>query len=296
MPKVNIKGFGIAKFPDDMPINDIRGFLRNKYSQRAIGGESDILSPVQNVAAPYKPTLVERMGTGIADTLKDTGIISDNYGAQRIGKNIAGIGEFLPGIGDATAGDEFGRAVAEGDGLGIAMAGLGVIPVAGDLAKNAVKLGKSKLPKTINIKGVNRPTSNSDGDPLGETESDIIKFWDWFGDSTVTDNYGKPKVVYHGTGSEFSEFDAKKSDGFWFTDNKDLLTGEGSDIGASSANSIIPAYLKIELPDVNGPNYDIEDHLEDGEFDGVTNLYEYGEDHSVITNEQIRQLPRIKNN
>jgi hypothetical protein len=139
MPKVNIKGVGVAQFPDDMPINDIRNFLRNKYSQGVISGQSDILSPVQNVAAPYEPTLVERMGTGIADTLKNTGVISDNYGAQRIGKNIAGIGEFLPGVGDATAGDEFGRAVAEGDGFGIGIAALGAVPVAGDLAKKASK-------------------------------------------------------------------------------------------------------------------------------------------------------------
>ena len=104
MPIVDVKGVGKAKFPDDMDINDIRNFLRNKYSQQAVRGQSDILAPVENIAAPYEPTLVEKIGGGIADTLKSTGLISDNYGAQQIGKNIASIGEFLPGIGDATAG------------------------------------------------------------------------------------------------------------------------------------------------------------------------------------------------
>jgi hypothetical protein len=139
MPKVNIKGVGVAQFPYDMPINDIRSFLRSKYSQRAVGSESDSLSPVENVAAPYNPTLTERAGAGIAGALKDTGIISDNYGAQQIGKNLSSIGELIPVIGDASAGDDFGRAVAKGDDFGMAMAGLGVIPVAGDALKKASK-------------------------------------------------------------------------------------------------------------------------------------------------------------
>ncbi len=45
MPIVDIKGVGQAQFPDDMPIEDIRNFLRSKYSQRAIAGESDLLAP-----------------------------------------------------------------------------------------------------------------------------------------------------------------------------------------------------------------------------------------------------------
>ncbi|MCP4268261.1 MAG: hypothetical protein GY777_22255, partial [Candidatus Brocadiaceae bacterium] len=63
----------------------------------------------------------------------------DNYGAQQIGKNVTALGEFLPGIGDAAAGDEFGRAVAEGDNLGMGLAALGAVPVVGDAAKQAGK-------------------------------------------------------------------------------------------------------------------------------------------------------------
>lgn len=62
MPIVDVKGVGKAKFPDDMPINDIRAFLQNKFAQRAIDGQSDILAPVENIAAPYSPTLVEKIG------------------------------------------------------------------------------------------------------------------------------------------------------------------------------------------------------------------------------------------
>lgn len=136
MPIVDIKGVGKAQFPDDMPIADIRSFLRNKYSQRAMQGKSDLLAPAPVTASPYEPTLTERIGGGIAEGLKSTGLISDNYGAQQIGKNVTALGEFLPGIGDAAAGDEFGRAVAEGDKLGMGLSALGAIPVVGDAIKN----------------------------------------------------------------------------------------------------------------------------------------------------------------
>jgi len=42
---VDIKGVGKAKFPDGMSTDDIRTFLRNKYSQQAIAGQSDALQP-----------------------------------------------------------------------------------------------------------------------------------------------------------------------------------------------------------------------------------------------------------
>ena len=140
---VDIKGVGQAQFPDDMAIADIRSFLRNKYYQREAQGQSDILSPQPQTASPYEPTLTERLGGGIAEGLKGAGLISDNYGAQQIGKNVTALGEFLPGIGDASAGDEFGRAVAEGDNLGMGLAALGAIPIAGDLAKQTLRKAKS---------------------------------------------------------------------------------------------------------------------------------------------------------
>ena len=126
-------------FPDDMDINDIRTFLQKKFTQRAVGGQSDALSPQDNVAAPYEPSLMERAGQGVADVLSDTGIISNRYGAQQIGKNVAAIGEILPGIGDVAAVDDFSRAAASGDKYGMALSALGVVPVAGDIAGKAGK-------------------------------------------------------------------------------------------------------------------------------------------------------------
>lgn len=144
MPIVNVKGVANQmQFPDDMDINDIRTFLQKKFTQRAVGGQSDALSPQDNIAAPYKPSLMERAGQGVADVLSNTGIISNRYGAQQIGKNVAAIGEMLPGIGDVAAVDDFSRAAASGDKLGMGLAALGVLP-AGDLAKNTLKV---KFPK-----------------------------------------------------------------------------------------------------------------------------------------------------
>ncbi len=139
MPIVDIKGIGRAQFPDNMPINDIRNFLRNKYSQQVIQGQSDILQAAPQTIEAYEPTFSEKLGAGIGGALSDSGIVSDNYGAQRIGRNVSALTEFLPGVGDAVAGDEFGRALAEGDKLGMAMAGLGVVPVIGDAANQGIK-------------------------------------------------------------------------------------------------------------------------------------------------------------
>ncbi len=140
MPVVDIKGVGKAQFPDGMSVDTIRAFLKRKYSQDAVEGKSNILEPMADTASPYQPTLTERLGQGISDTLYDTGIISNRYGAQSIGSNLASIGEMLPGIGDATAGDEFGSALAQGDYTGMALGAFGVIPVAGDLAKKLTRV------------------------------------------------------------------------------------------------------------------------------------------------------------
>ena len=171
------KVLGVAnpmQFPDDMTDDEIKAILQQKFKadmfNRATGNKSDALTLVQNTAAPYEPTLAEKIGTGIGDTLRDTGIISDNYGAQRIGRNVSALAEFLPGVGDATAGDEFGRAVKQGDKFGMAMAGLGAIPVAGDAAKGVLK----KLPDYEELRlfhGTNKKFDKFDVDAEGEFSS-----------------------------------------------------------------------------------------------------------------------------
>lgn len=141
MPRVKVKGVANPMdFPDDMDIEDIKAFLQRRFANLAASGEGNInLDPRQATAQAYKPTMSEKIGQGIAGGLKDTGVISDNYAAQRIGSNLGMIGEVLPGIGDATAGDEFGRALKGGDGVGMALGALGAIPLVGDAAKKGAK-------------------------------------------------------------------------------------------------------------------------------------------------------------
>lgn len=139
MTIVNIKGVGKARFPNDMPIDDIRMFLKAKFASDVLINKLPTIDPLPNTIEPRRQSLSERFGQGIADTLINTGIISNRAGAQRIGKNISALGEFLPIIGDATAGDELGRALFEGDKSGIILSAVGAIPVVGDLAKKVLK-------------------------------------------------------------------------------------------------------------------------------------------------------------
>jgi len=144
MPIVNVKGVANPiQFPDDMDINDIREVLRQKFAQLAVSGDTGILDESPNIAAPYEPSLAEKLGTGIGDALTSSGIVSDNYGAQRIGRNVSALAEFLPGVGDATAGDDAGRAFAKGDiGEGL-LHSAGAIPILGDMAIFAGVLAKN---------------------------------------------------------------------------------------------------------------------------------------------------------
>ena len=168
MPVVDIKGVGKAQFPDEMPVNDIKTFLRNKYFQDVAQGNSRALDPQPQTAANVNPSLIETAGQKVSDYLFDQGIISDRYRAQEVGKNIAGLGEFLPVIGDATAGDDFGKAIKKGNYGEAALAGVSTIPVIGDmaifagaLAKNA-DLGALRKAKDLELQGKSRDQIWSD--------------------------------------------------------------------------------------------------------------------------------------
>jgi hypothetical protein len=216
MPVVKVNGVANPmQFPDDMDINDIRAFLQKRFAQRAIEGESDILAPRPDTIEPYEPSLVEKAGQGIASALTESGIISDNYGAQRIGKNLSALGELLPGIGDATAGDEFGRAVAKGDYGTAALNAVGTVPILGDmaifagaLAKNA-DLGALRKAKMLEDTGADRDEIwketgwvNDKGDWKFEISDDLSVAkpsdqWGWAnqqdykGGSSVSGNVGE---------------------------------------------------------------------------------------------------------
>lgn len=139
MPVVKVKGTDQQiQFPDDMSPEQILDVMRNQYRPPDYG------SALRNnaYAAPYNPSLTERIGSGIGNALHDTGIISDRYGANRIGENVTNMLGVLPGLGDAMGGDDFGRALRQGDAMGIGMGALSAVPVVGDIAKQLPSKGK----------------------------------------------------------------------------------------------------------------------------------------------------------
>ena len=65
---------------------------------------------------------------------------------------------------------------------------------------------------TINIDGKERTVFNSNGDRIAKSEPALRNFWNWFGDSKVVDEQGRPLVVYHGARgkSNITEFNPKE--------------------------------------------------------------------------------------
>ena len=91
--------------------------------------------------------------------------------------------------------------------------------------------------ETINIDGVECTVYNSNGDRIAQSEPALRNFYNWFGDSKVVDEQGRPKVVYHGTNKEFDTFDKKllgtttlaysAKQGFFFTDSEEVANSYG---------------------------------------------------------------------
>lgn len=74
------------------------------------------------------------------------------------------------------------------------------------------------------------------------------EFKQWFGDSKVVDNAGKPLRVYHGTNADIDTFRMANSitlKGAFFADNVDVANGYAGD--GSGAN-VVPTYLSIRNP------------------------------------------------
>jgi hypothetical protein len=215
---VRVKGVANPmQFPDDMDINDIREFLRRRFTRQAVAGNQPMdLAPLQGQARASEQSLAQKAGQSISNALVDSGIISDRFGAQQIGKNVTSIGEFLPGIGDATAGDEFGRALKQGDNFGMGVGLLSAIPLLGSLAKPAAEGASTALKSLI--------------DSSKETSSEVIS-------SRIgraqSQGFNVDNVVFHGTPADFKEFDPKlagaKGDDFgeaiYFSDDPDIASG-----------------------------------------------------------------------
>lgn len=103
------------------------------------------------------------------------------------------------------------------------------------------ELGEPYTAATINIDGKERPTTNSNGQPIATTEQGLRNFYKWFGDSKVVDEQGRPLVVYHASNAKFDTFE-KGDIGFHFG------TKEAAEQRLPDAEFTYPVYLKIENP------------------------------------------------
>ena len=153
MQGVNVLGVSNPmQFPDDMDITDIRDFLRKKFTKQMVEGTQPVeLGDRPQMMQAYEPTLQEKTANAIGEGLHSSGIISDRFGAQRIGENVSNIAAFTP-AGAAFGGDEFGRATKKGDKLGMALGALEGVGIGGDIAKLAIFGGV--LAKSADLKAL----------------------------------------------------------------------------------------------------------------------------------------------
>lgn len=255
MAIVDIKGVGKAQFPDGMSVEDIRAFLRKKYTQDM--GATDVLAPMPNTAQPYQPTLAEKVGQGLSDALYDSGVISDRYGAQQVGSTLSSIGEMLPGIGDATAGDEFGRAVAKDDYSGMALAGIGAIPVVGKAAKSAITKAKAS---GFDVGSVYRHdpqyrNTNADTDPIFEITE---------GEGTNFDGLFTNKIEYNPDDIRNNDFFVKKK-----ASHKDFSESFYGDIGDTEVA------IDYELPGYEDLTDKNKRFINDALTESNSNIYDF---------------------
>lgn len=133
--------------------------------------------------------------------------------------------------------------------------------------------------------------SNTDVNTL--YQSDISKtnnintpeFKEWFGDSKVVDENGKPLVVYHGSLEDFDVFDYNKigqngtseGAGFYFTSDKETASGYSKNM--KKDGKLFDVYLKIERPlSLNSHNLTRDDLKNILKEAAIKQAEEYGED------------------
>ena len=120
-------------------------------------------------------------------------------------------------------------------------------------------------------------TTNSEGNPIHSTEAGIHKFHDWFGKSSVVDEHGRPKVMYHGSiHKNVEEFNPhidpvrprSGPNGTYFTSDVGNASGytrsprKLGDKGPQASGGITSAYLKMHHPlDITS---DIKKHQKSG--------------------------------
>jgi hypothetical protein len=124
------------------------------------------------------------------------------------------------------------------------------------------------------FENINQPLKAPNGQPsnLNSVQYQMVRtpeFKHWFGDSKVIDENGEPLIVYHGTGTEFSEFNTSNTRigkigiGAYFTP-KIMKANLFSTIAMSKGQSpfTIPVFLSITNPLYIHSHDDIPHHVD----------------------------------
>ena len=115
------------------------------------------------------------------------------------------------------------------------------------------------------------------------------KFYEWFGNSVLVNEDRTPRLVYHGTSSEFSRFKLSSSTQgiIWFTSSLEKVLAK--DVGAQSSGRVVKAYVRLENP-AGWKEYDdlMLDQIRQQGFDGVILDFDGGFDLFVFSPEQIK--------
>lgn len=199
----------------------------------------DIRSRYGNVQIDEERVIEEAVadayGDWFAGRLKETGVIQGLF--NRIKNFLQRVGSVFRGQGFTTSSDVFQRAF-KGE-------------LAGERVERPSATKVYETPtrgaKTINVDGVERPTTNSEGRPIHPTEEGTRNFWKWFGDSKLVDEQGQPLVMYHGTEQpDVETFKAssfgKLGGGIYASPSKDFANRYGK------RGNVMPVYIKSENP------------------------------------------------
>lgn len=131
-----------------------------------------------------------------------------------------------------------------------------------------------------------------------ENVTETQQFKRWFGDSKVVNEDGTPKVVYHGTNSDFAVFDLEKSgknfkdlaEGmFFFTNKREAYPNSADDYAKNSVKNsggnehIKEVYLTIEKPLIlDSKGYYSTNEYYDRNVDRIYDMYLSGDYDGVI--------------
>ena len=76
-----------------------------------------------------------------------------------------------------------------------------------------------------------KPSTNSLGKPIHDTEEGIANFWNWFGSSVTVDASGRPIVFFHGNIGDFDEFQLPFERDDYDPDEYDVDGWDGGNLG-----------------------------------------------------------------